>query len=262
MEGLEQRTSPVPPPAVWVLHSDHRLRDALVMAARQMGFIATPVDSAAQGLRWLTEARAFIPDLIIHDDAEQDMAPVDFASALAAALGELTPPVIYVVSSTEAAKALTSRLLRPEKEIVLRKPVRSRDVFRVILSVFQCCREEATVLHACGLELDIVRQTLSSNGRKIHLTRLESGFVEYVMRRRDRVVTNAELLEQVWGFEPGTGSGDVVRAHVRNLRRKLELLGVPRGLIWTVPGRGYRLRAAYDLRTLATQPSIIPWEGA
>jgi two-component system OmpR family response regulator len=247
MEQLGQRVFSEPPSAVWVLHSDRRLRDALLMAMRQMGFMATPVDSAAQGLRWLTEARAFIPDLIIHDDAEQDMAPVDFASALTGALGELAPPVIYVVSSTEAARALTSRLLRPAKEIVVRKPVRSRDVFRAVISVLRHRREEATVLYASGLEFDVVRRTLSSNGCNIHLTRLESGFIEYIMRRKGQVVSNAEFLEQVWGFEPGTGGSEVIRAHVRNLRRKLQSLGVPRELIWTVPGRGYRFGGAPDV---------------
>jgi DNA-binding winged helix-turn-helix (wHTH) protein len=66
--------------------------------------------------------------------------------------------------------------------------------------------------------------------------------MEYIMWRKDRVVTNDELLEHVWGFEPGTGTCEVLRAHVRNLRHKLQLLGAPRDLIWTLPGRGYRLK--------------------
>jgi hypothetical protein len=61
-----------------------------------------------------------------------------------------------------------------------------------------------------------------------------------------RVVTNDEILEHVWGFAPGTGTSEVIRAHVRNLRRKLQLLGAPRDVIWTVPGRGYRLREAFS----------------
>jgi DNA-binding response OmpR family regulator len=231
-----------PPPLVWILHSDPVLRETRVAAARQVGLIATPVESAAQGLRWLNGSDGLIPDLILFDDAVGDMAPAQFAAALAEALGELVPPVIYIVSSQESAEALISSSLKPGLDVVLRRPVPARDVIRAVFSVLRRTAEEGSVLHAHGLELDVVRRMLGYRGRNIHLTRFECGFMEYIMWRRDRVVTNDELLEHVWGFEPGTGTPEVLRAHVRNLRHKLQLLGAPRDLIWTLPGRGYRLK--------------------
>jgi DNA-binding response OmpR family regulator len=219
------------------------LLEARVAAARQMGFIATPVQSAAQGLDWLNHNHGFIPDLILFDDAVRDMTPARFATALAEALGELAPPVIYIVSSEESAEALISSSLKPGQDAVLQRPARARDVIRAVFSVLRRAAEEDSVLHAHGLELDVVRRMLGYHGRNIHLTRFECGFMEYMMRRKDRIVTCHELLEHVWGFEPGTGSLEVLRAHVRNLRRKLQLLGAPRDLIWTLPGRGYRLKA-------------------
>ena len=215
-------------------------------AARQMGFIATPVESAAQGLGWLNGNHGLIPDLILFDDAVGDMAPAQFAAALTEALGDLAPPVIYIVSSEESAEALISSSLKPGQDAVLQRPVPARDVIRAMFSVLRRSAEEDSVLHAHGLELDVVRRMLGYRERNIHLTRFECGFMEYLMRRKDRVVTNDELLEHVWGFEPGTGTLDVLRAHVRNLRHKLQLLGAPRDLIWTLPGRGYRLKEALE----------------
>ena len=235
-----------PPPTVWILHSDPVLREVGVAAVRQMGFVATPVESAAQGLRWLNQDHGFIPDLILFDDAVGDMAPARFAAALAETLGDMAPPVIYIVSSKESAAALTSSSLKLGLDVVLQRPVPARDVLRAAFSVLRRSAEESSVLHAHGLELDVVRRMLGYRGRNIHLTRFECGFMEYIMRRKDRVVTNDELLEHVWGFEPGTGASEVVRAHVRNLRRKLQLLGAPRDLIWTLPGRGYRLNGPLD----------------
>ena len=52
-----------------------------------------------------------------------------------------------------------------------------------------------------------------------------------------------ELLVKVWGFHPGTGGAEVLRAHVRNLRRKLRRLHEDAGLLETVPRVGYRLAA-------------------
>jgi DNA-binding response OmpR family regulator len=231
-----------PPPTVWILHRDRVLLEARVAAARQMGFIAIAVESAAQGLGWFNRNDALIPDLILFDDAVGDMAPARFADALAEALGELAPPVIYIVSSEESAEALISSPPKPAQDVVLKRPVHTRDVIRAIFSVLRRSAEEDTVLHARGLELDVVRRMLGYRGRNIHLTRFECGFMEYLMWRKDRVVTSDELLEHVWGFEPGTGALEVLRAHVRNLRRKLQLLGAPRDSIWTLPGRGYRLK--------------------
>jgi DNA-binding response OmpR family regulator len=211
-----------------------------------MGLIATPVESAAQGLRWLNGNDGLIPDLILFDDAVGDMPPAEFAAALAEALSDLAPPVIYIVSSEESAETLTSSSLKPGQDAVLQRPVPARDVFRAVFSVLRRTAEEDAVLHAHGLELDVVRRMLGYRGRNIHLTRFECGFMEYIMWRKDRVVTNDELLEHVWGFEPGTGACEVLRAHVRNLRHKLQLLGAPRDLIWTLPARGYRLKEPLD----------------
>ena len=235
-----------PPPIVWILHSDPVLREASVAAVRQMGFIATPVESAAQGLGWLNHSGGLIPDLILFDDAVGDMAPAQFAAALAEALADLAPPAIYIVSSEESAEALISSSFKPGQDVLFQRPVPARDVLRAVFSALRRATEDSSVLHAHGLELDVVRRMLGYRGRNIHLTRFECGFMEYIMRRKDRVVTCHELLEHVWGFEPGTGASEVVRAHVRNLRRKLQLLGAPRDLIWTLPGRGYRLSEPLD----------------
>ena len=60
------------------------------------------------------------------------------------------------------------------------------------------------------------------------------------MERRGTVVTAEELLEEVWGFFPHTGSGDMVRSHMRNLRRKIAKVARGREVIRTLPRRGYR----------------------
>jgi len=244
MDEYRRPMSSETPPAVWIVHSDPALREASVTAARQMGLVATPLASAAQALKWLTHGQGLIPDLILFDDAEEDICPARFAATLTEGLGELAPSVIYIVGSKEAAEALTSPPLRPGQDMVFQRPVLAHDVMGAVLSTLRRSAEEGSILHAQGLEFDVIRRTLAYRGRNIHLTRFECGFMEYVMRRRDRVVTNDELLEHVWGFEPSTGTSEVVRAHVRNLRRKLQLLGAPRDVIWTVPGRGYRLREA------------------
>ncbi|HZZ54823.1 MAG TPA: winged helix-turn-helix domain-containing protein, partial [Trebonia sp.] len=63
----------------------------------------------------------------------------------------------------------------------------------------------------------------------------------YLMRNQGQVLTRAQLLKDVWGWNKGAQS-QVVETYVSYLRRKLDALG-PR-LIHTRRGVGYLLRPA------------------
>jgi predicted oxidoreductase len=42
------------------------------------------------------------------------------------------------------------------------------------------------------------------------------------MSRSGQVIPTETLLQEVWGYPPGTGNSSLVRMHVLNLRRKIE----------------------------------------
>ncbi len=95
------------------------------------------------------------------------------------------------------------------------------------------------VLVAGDLELDPARRTVTRAGAPVELTRKEFGVLEVLLAARGSVVSSEELLERVWdeNADPFTTT---VRVTVMTLRKKL---GDP-GLIDTVVGSGYRVRAA------------------
>jgi two-component system OmpR family response regulator len=61
----------------------------------------------------------------------------------------------------------------------------------------------------------------------------------FLMRHQGRVLTRAQLLETVWGWDYA-GESQIVETYVSYLRRKLDPLGPP--LIHTQRGVGYSLR--------------------
>ena len=206
-----------------------------------MGFIAIPVESAAQAIAWLTHGVALIPDLVLFDEVGQDMSPSQFTKAVADMVGNRAPLVIFITKSTGVASEFDSPPIDPERHTLLLRPARERDLFRALLTAHSRLAKKASALHAGGLELDVSLRLISHGGRNLHLTRFECRLLEYLMRHKGRVATADELLERVWGFQPGTGGSEVLRAHIRNLRRKLEFLGATGDLILTLPGRGYQL---------------------
>ena len=86
--------------------------------------------------------------------------------------------------------------------------------------------------------LDCAARELVLNGRRVGLTRLEFGVMEFLQGRAGEAVPRTSLLANVWERSHDCG-GNVVDVVIRALRRKL---GDQASLIETVHGVGYRLR--------------------
>ena len=101
-------------------------------------------------------------------------------------------------------------------------------------------------LRAGDLLLDEARWTVHRAGLQVDLSPTEFRLLAYLMRHQGQVLTRAQLLENVWGWER-TGQSQIVETYVSYLRRKLDALG-PR-LIHTKRGVGYLLRPAAGVRS-------------
>ncbi|MGH9010701.1 MAG: winged helix-turn-helix domain-containing protein, partial [Acidimicrobiia bacterium] len=94
----------------------------------------------------------------------------------------------------------------------------------------------ASVLEVAGLRLDLAGRQVSVDGRIVDLSSREFGLAEVLARHAGQVLSKAQLLDQVWGYD-FDGSSNVVEVYIRHLRTKL---GPDR--IETVRHAGYRLR--------------------
>lgn len=96
-------------------------------------------------------------------------------------------------------------------------------------------------LLSCGdLTLDPESRDVYRNGRAISFTRTEFALLQLLLKNQRKVLTRAQILEEVWGCDFPT-SGNALEVYIGYLRRKTELEGEDR-LIHTVRGVGYVLR--------------------
>jgi DNA-binding response OmpR family regulator len=97
----------------------------------------------------------------------------------------------------------------------------------------------AVVLKVGDLTLDPKSHRVSRGGVTINLTRREYEILEVLMRHPGEIVGCAQLAERVWEREPHRFS-TIIKVHICNLRRKMEVSGAPR-LLHTIGGHGYLL---------------------
>jgi two-component system response regulator RpaA len=73
----------------------------------------------------------------------------------------------------------------------------------------------------------------------LRLTPVQFDLLYYLMSHPGQIFSPTRLLDEVWDYPSDTGSPDLVRVHIKNLRERIETdPGSPR-FIRTVPGYGY-----------------------
>ncbi|MGB7946518.1 MAG: heavy metal response regulator transcription factor [Candidatus Binatia bacterium] len=98
----------------------------------------------------------------------------------------------------------------------------------------------AAVLAVADLRLDPVKREVTRGNKRIELTSKEFALLEFLLRRRDQVLSRAVIAQHVWGVNYDTFT-NVIDVYVNYLRKKIDSGFEPK-LIHTVRGAGYVLK--------------------
>lgn len=222
-------------PRVLVCDDEPQILRALRVILRDAGYeplLAGGVEEALD-LAAVSRPDAAIVDLLLPDGDGSD---------LCRRLREWSDIPVIVLSAVGEEDAKV-RALQAGADDYVTKPFGPRELIARLEANLRRSHaedEEATIV-AGGLELDLARRTVRVYGNEVHLTPTEFELLRQLARNRGRLMTHRELLTSVWG----AGYGDdtqVLRAHIANLRRKIESdrEGGTAQLIRTESGVGYR----------------------
>ena len=221
---------------VLLIEDDPEIAAAVVDELQAAGHV---VEHAADGLAGHGRAVVGRFDLLVVDRLLPGLDGIEVIGRLRA--GGIAAPVLVLralsavddrVSGLKAGgdDYLTKPFAMPELlarvEALLRRPAPSRE----------------TVLRAGPLVLDLLERTARRDRRLLDLLPREFRLLEYMVRRPDRVLTRAMMLEDVWNyrFVPQTNLVDV---HIGRLRRKVDAPGET-ALIVSQRGEGFCLRVS------------------
>jgi two-component system KDP operon response regulator KdpE len=90
------------------------------------------------------------------------------------------------------------------------------------------------------LHVDLALRRVTVAGREVHLTPIEYRLLTTLIRYAGKVVTQQQLLKEVWGPQYAE-QAHYLRVYVAQLRRKLEADPARPRYVLTEPGVGYRL---------------------
>ena len=219
-------------PRVLVCDDEQQILRALRVILRDAGYEAVPASNADEALDRAAVQR---PDAAIIDLVLPDLDGVE----LCRRLREWSDMPVIVLSAVgdEDAKV---RALAAGADDYVTKPFGPRELIARLQATLRRIDPgpEEIVISTDGLEVDLARRTVRREGEEVHLTPTEFDLLRLLARNRGRLMTHRDLLAAVWG----AGYADdtqVLRAHIANLRRKIEPPGGPR-YIRTDPGVGYR----------------------
>jgi two-component system KDP operon response regulator KdpE len=93
-----------------------------------------------------------------------------------------------------------------------------------------------------GLKVDLVARRVWVRKKEVHLSPLQYDVLVVLVRNAGRVVSQSQLMKQVWG-DVHEVTPEAVRIFVHQLRHKIEPDPVRPRSLKTEPGVGYRLEA-------------------
>jgi len=177
------------------------------------------------------------PDVVILDLGLPDLDGVDVVRGLR---GWTTVPILILSGRDHSVAKVTA--LDAGADDYVTKPFGPRELVARLEAVLRRAAPEGAEpkIVADGLEIDLAARTVKRDGEPIHLTPIEFSLLRTLVRNRGKLMTHRALLVEVWGVEY-EDDFQVLRAHIANLRRKIEPAGgdAPK-YIKTDPGVGYR----------------------
>ncbi|MEO6857538.1 MAG: response regulator transcription factor [Solirubrobacteraceae bacterium] len=225
-------------PRVLVCDDEHQILRALRVILRDAGYEAVP---ASTGEEALDLAAVRLPDAGIIDLVLPDMDGIEVCRRLR----EWTDMPLILLSAVGDEEAKVRALAAGADDYVT-KPFGPRELIARLeanLRRIEPEREETRIV-SDELEVDLASHTVHLGAQEVHLTPIEFNLLALLARNRGRLMTHRDLLVGVWGAGYGEDT-QVLRAHIANLRRKIEPPGSAqdRRYIRTDPGVGYRFAA-------------------
>lgn len=224
------------PATILVIDDEAQIRKFLRISLNAQGY---KVLEAGNGTEGLAQAALGKPDLLVLDLGLPDMDGQQVLRELRE--WSAVPVLVLSVRASEGEKVLA---LDGGANDYVSKPFGIQEFLarvRVLLRQAGNGEPQEAVVSSGGLKVDFAYRRVTLDGTEVSLTRKEYAVLAQLARHLGRVVTQQQLLKDIWGPSHVEDS-HYLRVVVGHLRQKLgDDPAAPRFIV-TEAGVGYRLR--------------------
>lgn len=223
---------------ILAVDDDPEVLGTLERVLQRENFEVTPVNSGKKALAYLEKTK---PDLMILDIIMPEMDGISVCQQVRRDTRFTALPILFLTAKGSTDDIVDGLDAGADDYVV--KPFELAELrARVHALLRRGMREKRTeaVMVLGNLRLDSDTYRAHVNDITIQLTSTEHRLLRYFMENVDQALTLTHLLQAVWEYPSDAGDPDLVRAHVRNLRAKIELDPM-RKYIRTIHGVGYMM---------------------
>jgi len=223
-------------PHILAVDDDPDVLGTLERVLKRDKFDVTMVDA---GKKALVELEKGIPDLMILDIIMPGMDGIEVCNAIRADPRFTTLPILFLTAKGTTDDIVEGLDAGADDYVV--KPFELSELrarVQALLRRGMRLQEPNATLRVGNLRLDSDTYQAHVNDESVQLTSTEHRLLRYFMENVDQALSLSHLLQAVWEYPEDAGDPDLVRAHVRNLRAKIEK-DPARKYIRTIHGVGY-----------------------
>jgi two-component system, OmpR family, KDP operon response regulator KdpE len=198
------------------------------------------VCTASDGASALAATARERPDVLILDLGLPDM---DGTEVIRGVRGWTSVPIIVLSAAGQEVKKVAA--LDAGADDYVTKPFGMGELLarlRVAVRRASPAPDEPVIANP-DFTVDLAAKRVQRDGADVRLTPTEWQLLEVLVRHREKLVTQRQLLAEVWGPEYQT-EGNYLRVYMAHLRRKLEPDPSRPRYLRTEPGMGYRFTCA------------------
>ena len=219
---------------VLIVDDDKALARALAINLKARGY---EVDVALTGADALSSSAARSPDLVVLDLGLPDM---DGLEVLAGLRGWTHVPVIVLSAREEQAEKVAA--LDAGADDYMTKPFGMDELLARLRAAVRRgvpSLPDGPVVVTADFTVDLAAGRVTTPSGEVRLTPTEWHLLDVLVRHAGRLVSQKQLLAEVWGPAYSTES-HYLRVYMAQLRRKLEPHPASPVHLLTEPGMGYR----------------------
>ena len=147
-------------------------------------------------------------------------------------------PIIMLTAKTHEAEKVMGLELGADDYVT--KPFSPRELRARVKAMLRRFEKDASEIYRCtDFEVDFNRAEVRRDGKPVEATPLEFKLLSVFVRRRGRVLSRQQLIDEAWGRDTFV-TDRVVDSHIVNLRRKIEPKPTAPRYLLSVRGIGYR----------------------